>query len=87
MAKKTKDWKSRILEAGEQRYIREVIRPALAEVKTARAELKARMPKGKNADADKVALFKAEMERMNTFESRIQAHLKDTQGRFSKRTV
>ena len=82
-ANKLDDWRDRIFRDGEKRYIREVLRPAAADLKAARAKLKAAMPKGRDADQKKVALYQTQLSAVDVFSGKLKQHMEDTLGRFS----
>jgi len=84
MAEKTEDWKDRILVESEARYIEQVLSPAIKAVQAARSQTEAQLRQA-GGDAAKTAVYKAEIESMNSFEQRVQQHLHSTLGRFSKR--
>ena len=79
------NWRDRILRDGERRYIRDVLKPAAADLRAARARMKAAMPKGRNADPAKVALYQTQLKAMDVFGTRLQRHMDSTLGRFSAR--
>lgn len=87
MAKKQDYWRTRILFEGEQRYLDQVIRPALDDLASTRTRLTEKMPDAESGDADIVALFQAEIERVDAVEARLRGHMSDTVNRFGRRTL
>jgi len=76
-------WLSRILRDGEARYLERVLRPALADLERTRAHFAERM--SETTDAEASALFQAEIERIDTVDTRLRGHFRDTLSRFSRR--
>lgn len=85
MAKKFQDWKTLIFVDGEKLYVREVLKPVLSRIRTARQKVKASMPKGKTAKATEVSAVKAELARIDQFEARVRQHMEETSRRFGAR--
>ena len=85
MAKKALNWKNRILIASERRFVREVIRPTLQDLAAVRKEMRAKAPKGKGADPDMLSLYRAELARMDDFETRVKQYADEMHQRFSAR--
>jgi hypothetical protein len=84
MAQKEDYWRTRILRDGEKRYIDLVIRPALEDLDATRTRLAEKMPDDQSGDNEIIALFQAEIERINAVEARLRAHMGDTIDRFSR---
>jgi hypothetical protein len=82
--KKNEYWRTRVFRDGENRYIEGVIRPALADLAQARQHLLDQMPEERSGDEETVALFQAEIARMDSFEARLNQHLKQTRDRFAR---
>ena len=78
------DWRLTIMVEAEARYIEQVLNPAIKAVQAARSNAEAHL-RQVQGDAAKTAMYKAEIEQMNTFEKRVQNHLHSTLGRFSNR--
>lgn len=85
MAKKQGYWRTDILQGSQQRYLDLVLQPALEELRATRGRLQEKMPDEKSGDADIVALFQAEIERVDAMEARLRAHMGETVERFSRR--
>ncbi len=83
--RKTENWKSRIFENAERRYLRDVIQPALADLERTRARIEARMQKSRSSDQAMASLFSAEIERINEFEARLKKHAEGASQRFAAR--
>jgi hypothetical protein len=84
VGEKSLDWRDRILVESETRYITQVLDPALAQVRAARFQVEAQLHRA-GGDAAKTAMYKAEIEQMNAFEQKVQAHMHSTLARFGKR--
>jgi hypothetical protein len=82
---KTDNWRWRIFEEAEERYVEQVIRPALADLENTRASLQAKLDGGEIKDDETAALFHAEIQRVNGFERKLHEHVKDTRERFARR--
>lgn len=85
MAQKIGYWRTQILRDSEQRYIDLVLRPALEDLRATRGRLIEKMPNEESGDADIIALFQAEIERIDGMEARLRAHMGDTVQRFARR--
>lgn len=72
-----------ILRHAEKRYISDVIRPVLSELREAKSKLKASIPKGRGADDLKAKAIKAQIEYIGEVEGRVKEHLENTKGRFT----
>ncbi len=81
---KNMDWRDRILVESESRYITQVLDPALAQVRAARFQVEAQIHRA-GGDPTKTAMYKAQIEQMNAFEQKVQAHMHSTLARFGKR--
>lgn len=77
-------WRNRIFRDGEQRYIDQVLRPAFDQLAESRRHLLERMPDERSEDTEIVALFQAEIARIDSFEARLNQHLKHTNERFAR---
>lgn len=78
-------WRTRLFRDGKERYIDEVIRPALADLAETRRRLPERMPGGHAGGEEAVALSQTEIERINAVEARLRVHMSDTVNRSSRR--
>lgn len=84
--RKNDHWRNRILQEAEQRNIGDVLRPAMATLAESRRRLLDQTPDQRSGDHDTVALFQAELARMETFEARLNLHLQHTRNRFAQLT-
>jgi hypothetical protein len=78
-------WRWRIFEEAEERYLEQVIRPALADLESTRESLRAKLDEREIKDDETVALFEVEIARVDAFERKLNEHVRETRERFGRR--